>query len=259
MFKIKAILFFLITFTLQVLLFSCEKERHDNSKPFINILSPKALELVHILSGEELKLELFFKDNKELSQFKVSIKNDFENTLQPDKMISSANDFSTILVKKLSGSEVQESINIKIDELAMSGIYSVTVNCVDASGNQAESVNLNIHVSCKIDSIPVNINVITPKEGTNYLIDSLIQVNAVLEDLNNNGNTGFVYDYEVKLINQSDESEIFKIRKKINKKSPQSFTQELPKINEAGDYIIKITARDDFNNLSTVSKHIRVH
>lgn len=257
MLKYKATYFLLILFV-QIVLESCEKDKQDTSNPFVNILNPKPSELQHIYSGEDFKIELFFKDNKALSQYKLTVKNEFENAILPDVYNSSAKVFSVVYVKNIAGKESSEVAILKTKENAMSGKYSLTVNCVDASGNQAEPVMLHFLITSKIDSLAPEINVITPVAGAQYASDSTVIVNVLLEDKRNDASAGFVYDYTLQILKITDASEVFSIVQKIDRKSPQSFSQNLPVFSESGDYILKITARDDFNNLSEITRVFRV-
>jgi hypothetical protein len=237
---------------------SCEKDKQDTSKPFVNILNPEPSELLHLYSGEDLKIELLFKDNKALSQYKLAVKNEFENAILPDVYNSPAKAFSVIYVTNIDGKESSQEVSLKTEVNAISGKYSLTVNCVDASGNQAEPVILNFLITSKIDSVAPEINVVTPVAGAQYASDSTVVVNALFEDKRNDASAGFIYDYSVQILKVTDESEVFSISQKMDKKSPQSFSQSLPAFSESGDYILKITARDDFNNLSEITRVFRV-
>lgn len=232
---------------------SCKIETHDTFKPVINILSPSNSEILNFYSSEEIYTELYIQDNKDLSQFKIYITNDFERLILPDANNSTAELFSKVYVKNVSGKEVKESVKIKLEENSISGKYKMIVDCVDESGNQAQSVFLNFSLKNKNDSISPDIKIITPQEGAVFTNDSTILISLLFEDFRSNFSNGFIYDFNLKILKISDQSEIFSISQILNKRTPQSHIQTLPLITESGEYQIIVSARDDYNNLTEKS------
>ncbi len=237
---------------------ACKSDKQDTSKPFINIVNPASSEVLYVYSDEEFLTELYFKDNKELSQFRVLVKSDFETPIQPDANNSLANAFKMVYVKNLKGEEAKETLVINVDKQSASGNYTLIIDAVDASGNQAEPVSLNFIVKSKADSLGPKIYVITPVESAQFPKDTTIMLSLLFEDFRSDNSEGFIYDFNVKIFKDSDTTEVFSTSQTINKKSPQSFNQNLPLISEPGEYKIKISARDDFNNMSEFTRVFRV-
>ncbi|MFN4233196.1 MAG: DUF4625 domain-containing protein [Bacteroidia bacterium] len=239
-------------------LVSCKLEKHDTTKPIINILSPSVIEVSNFYSGEEISAELYFKDNKALSQYKVFVSNEFERLILPDVNNSTAKLFSKVYVKNISGNEVNESVRIKLDENSISGKYKMTIDCVDESGNQAQSVFLNFILKNKKDSIGPDITIITPQENSVFTNDSTVLISLLLEDFRSDFSGGFIYDINFKVLKISDQSEIFSISQILNKKTPQSYIQTLPLISESGEYQIIVSTRDDYNNITEKTRIFKV-
>ncbi len=253
MFKQQSV-FKLISLYLFFIFIACKSDKQDTSKPFINIVNPNSSELLYVYTDEEFFTALYFKDNKELSQYRLLVKSDFKIPIQPDENNSPAKAFSVVYVKNIKGKEAKDNVLVKVNKYSMSGNYSLTVDCVDVSGNQAEPVNVTFSVKNKIDSVSPNILIITPAENTYFTRDTTIKLSVLFEDFRSDNNKGFVYDFTVKIIKMSNEEEVFTFSQIINKKSPQSYIQNLPVISEAGLYRIEITSRDDFNNLSKITR-----
>lgn len=249
---------FIVYFLLLFVVVSCKNDKQDTSKPFINILSPTTSEVLYVYSDEEFLAELLFKDNKELSQYRALVKSDFKEEILPDANSSLARAFSLVYVKNINDLEAKETFKVKVEENSISGNYNLIFDCVDASGNQADPVSLNFIVKNKRDSIAPDIKIITPSENAEFSNDTSIVISILMEDTRSDFTTGFVYDLDVKVLKVSDASEVFSISQKINKKTPQSFMQTLPLISEPGEYQIKINSRDDFNNLSEITRVFRV-
>lgn len=241
-----------------MLVYACKSDKQDTSKPFINIESPKTSEVFYTYSNEEFNTEFFLKDNKALSQYRILVKSNFDKPIQPDVNNSPAKVFRMVYVKNVDGTAANEIVAVKVDQYSISGNYNLIIDCVDATGNQAEPVSLNFIVKNKIDSIGPQINIITPAEGAVFPNDTTIRLGVLFEDFRSNNGEGFVYDFTLKIYKISNEEEIFTFSQIINKKSPQSYMQNLPVFSETGEYRIEITSRDDFNNLSEITRVFRV-
>lgn len=257
MFKHRIVVF-IVYFIFLFVVISCKNDKQDTFKPFINILSPTTSEVLYVYSEEEFLVELFFKDNKELSQYRALVKSDFEKDILPDLNSSLAKASSLVYVKNINDAEAKETFKVKIDENSISGNYNLMFDCVDASGNQAEPVSLNFMVKNKKDSLAPVIKIITPLENEAFSNDTSIVISILMEDTRSDFTSGFVYDLDVKVFKVSDASEEFSISQKINKKTSQSFMQTLPFISDPGEYHIKISVRDDFNNKSEITRVFRI-
>lgn len=241
-----------------MLVYACKSDKQDTSKPFINIESPKTSEVFYTYSNEEFNTEFFLKDNKALSQYRILVKSNFDNPIQTEANNSPAKAFSLVYVKNVDGTVANETVAVKVDQYCISGNYNLIIDCVDASGNQAEPVSLNFIVKNKMDSVGPYINIITPAEGSIFANDTTITLTLLFEDFRSDNSVGFVYDFTIKIYNISNQEEIFTFSQIINKKSPQSYIQILPLISEAGEYRLEIISRDDFNNLSEITRVFRV-
>jgi hypothetical protein len=238
---------------------ACTIDSQDTSKPIIKIINPSSTDLLNVYSDEDFLTELYFKDNKELSQYRLSVKNELGNFNQLDEINALAKVFNKVVVKKLKENKAKESVTVKVDKYSVAGNYKIIIDAVDASGNQAEQVTLYLVVKNKLDSLGPNINVIRPIESEQFPRDTIINLNFLFEDFRSNNSEGFIYDFNVKVYKDNDTTEIFSISQIINKTSPQSYRQSLPNLPETGDYIIKIIARDDFNNVSEFTRKFRIY
>lgn len=255
----KQLIFFYYSLLVLMQLIACKGNNQDNIKPIIDIVSPDELNVHHIYSDEEFSTEVLFRDNKELNQYKFRCNSKFDQIISPDNAISKAKTFSVTIVKNLRGKEQLETISFHFDKHSISGKYQILIDCIDASGNQAQTATIPIYVKNKFDTLAPEIKIISPVNGSQYAKDSTIILGLLLEDYRSSNEYGFIYDYTIDIFRTSDSLKVYSINQTVNKTSFYSLYQKLPVITNAGEYQISVTSRDDFNNQSQAISYFHLN
>jgi hypothetical protein len=123
---------FLLTLLTSLTLVSCKKDKQDNEKPVIELVSPKNGDAFHM--GEKIHFEANFSDNIELKEFKIDIHFDDGHD---HKSIREGDEWDYNYVGELSGKNRTIHFDIDIPEGIHHGDYHLIVFCTDTEGNEA--------------------------------------------------------------------------------------------------------------------------
>lgn len=156
-----------------LLLFSCSTDR-DTEAPILNILSFSPAvqfgevcgvteELIPILSGDSLIVELTITDNQNLSQYKIDIHNNFDchghnGNVGVNLSVPNANnqttDWTVLDIEGISGTEQNLVLQMPVPENATAGLYHFQIQALDESGNDVPLANFyNLRVKNKQDTV----------------------------------------------------------------------------------------------------------
>jgi hypothetical protein len=133
-------IYFLLLIFISLTLVSCKKDKQDNEKPVIEIISPKNGDLFH--TGEKIHFEANFSDNIELKEFKIDIHFDDGHD---HKSILDGDDWDYNYVEELSGKNRSIHLDIDIPEGIHHGDYHFLAFCTDTEGNEA-MISLDITI-----------------------------------------------------------------------------------------------------------------
>jgi len=111
------------------LLFSCSKV--DTTKPSFELISSEDADAFHL--NDTILFHATFHDNKELSQYRLEMKNDFA------EIADSLPAWKFVLVDALQGTEATLTKELIIPDTIYSGNYLLIIKCADADGNEAPS------------------------------------------------------------------------------------------------------------------------
>lgn len=121
-------------------LISCKKDddakKKDTTAPVIEkvLINGKAADHhVHLHPGDEFELEIHLSDNEELKSSKIEIHHAGDG--HSHRMYASPFEYATIL--ELSGKQAHEHLDIKVPDDAADGEYHLTIQAIDASGNES--------------------------------------------------------------------------------------------------------------------------
>lgn len=131
----------LLIFTTTVVISACKKP--DDIKPTFTVESP--VDSAAYTRGSAMSFKAVFKDNEDLSQYKIDIHDDIDN--HGHNKTDSTVTWSEMLIGDLTGQEqtVTRSISIPVD--AKTGPYHFLVKCTDAAGNEASFKTIGIKIN----------------------------------------------------------------------------------------------------------------
>ena len=159
-----------------ILLFSSCTKR-DRERPLVQLIG--VADTIKAFTGDTLILQLYFRDNEKLSQFKIDIHDNFDEHSHPK--IYRARPWSKIIIKNLSGREQTITEKIPVFDSAAAGPYHIIVRAADASGNESEFILIDLILINTYDSIPPHITEIQfPSEGA--LISNSMDIKLDLND-----------------------------------------------------------------------------
>jgi len=121
-----------------MLFVACNKEEEDTTKPTLEFLANGRADTVHLLAGGVLQLTGSFADNNQLSSYRLIV----ADSLQPNGF----NSFEETLVANIDGTTAPFTENIVVPDSSAAGIYSLTLEALDASGNVGKS-ELTLYLS----------------------------------------------------------------------------------------------------------------
>jgi uncharacterized membrane protein len=119
--------------TAYLIITSCSKDKADNVKPTINLISPSDHDQFH--PGETISFEANFSDDTELSQFKIDIH--FNDGHEHKSIAGVKQEWDYEHIGELSGKTQNIQMEIEIPEDAAHGEYHFMVFCTDKAGNES--------------------------------------------------------------------------------------------------------------------------
>lgn len=231
-----------------VLLNACSKgdEDKDTTKPVITLSTPKSGD--EFISGEKINVSVSFQDNKELSQYKIEIHDDFDGHTHL-KTGSPAFSYTKIVALTSNGSH-HFAIDIPADVAA--GPYHFIVNALDKAGNEADFAEAEFTIKSSLDSIAPTLNIIPSPSPT----AGVIHLHGAAKTITLNGTAGdneSVKSYEVKLIHKT--SKVNYLDRDGNISGTTANINETVTFDDAwpdGDYLLVIEVYDLKNNHTEV-------
>ena len=106
--------------------------------------------VIHVATGKEITLNLTFSDDRNLSQYKIDVHNNFD--CHSHGRIASS--WQVLKIEDVAGKKVELDEVLAVPESALAGDYHLQILCIDESGNEAEPIIYSIQVENSIDNIP---------------------------------------------------------------------------------------------------------
>ncbi len=129
-----------VLIVLSLALVSCKKDDDNKKKDTTAPVIEKVLingktdnDHIHLHPGDGLELEIHFWDNEELKSAKVEIHHAGDGHSHRMNAVPFA--YNSIL--ELSGKQAHEHLDIHIPDNAADGEYHLTIQVIDASGNES--------------------------------------------------------------------------------------------------------------------------
>jgi len=142
---------------------SCKKESNptvepgDTSPPTIVVATPTQEE--NFTGGNAIPFKATFSDNISLSEYRIEMHSDFDGHSH-EKLTTVPFYFDTIV--SITGKQHTGEFPIQIPLDVTAGKYHFMVTCIDAAGNEAEFVELDLQIQNSSDIIPPILSLTSP-------------------------------------------------------------------------------------------------
>lgn len=221
----------------------------DDTKPVFTVSEP--LSGTVFQTGNEIHFEAGFSDDKELSQYKIDIHNNFDG--HGHGKTEGLPAWETTIINDLNGKNENVHIHIDIPNDIAAGEYHFIVSCIDKAGNEAEPQEIEIFIQNSSDLVAPQLTLNTPADnaafnaGDNIVISGMTTDNIALEKveivIERHANGTKVYDNDIDVSGIS-----YDINETVNTAGWQS-----------GEYHLTVKVFDGVNNSTTVERYININ
>lgn len=221
---------------------------NDKVKPTLTVSSPADNFVVESGSAFDLILQAY--DNKDLSQFKIEIHNDYNGHSHK----STYTPFSKTIIENITGTEIQKTINIAIPDTAGAGPYHMTIQAVDMMGNLSELVVRSFKIKNLNDTIQPTLNVTAPLAGTSFAKGASIQLTGTIND------NLELQKLDYYIVKEGSDNKLFEASE-IFTGTAQSFNLSIPLTAStfaSGEYELIIVVYDKVYNSNYIEVHFEV-
>lgn len=233
-------------------------EGPDTQSPVIQMISssPEAKEgvicearesnVISVATGREIVLKLAFSDDRNLSQYKIDIHNNFD--CHAHGRVTSS--WQILKVENITGTKVELDEVIEVPEDALAGDYHLQILCLDESGNEAEPIIYSIQVENSIDNIPPELVLSEPAtDDFSVSKGSEIKFQGMVKDNHSLGTGKIEITYT-----DPEGAEFFPVQQIFpdsqGKEATVDLTFKVPDFAASGKHEFVIRAYDRFNNFS---------
>ena len=216
------------------------------------ICGSEAPSVFFVASGQDLKLNLIFRDNEALSQYKIDIHSNFDCH---GHARTATEDWTVLEVNDLSGTEQAVSHTLTVPENVTAGAYHFQIQVIDAAGNEDPLSNYyDIRVVNAVDTIAPQLSVTSPVSSQLALKtgENLTFTGAVLDNysLGEGENGRLLLTYQ-----RTDGGNLFNAKEILwpasqGDRATFDFTYAIPGTFVAGTYEFVLSAFDGVNNES---------
>ncbi len=271
--KIAPFLFFIPL----LLLNSCGEDNLDITAPTIDVqqfipqpgngeVCGSNIENVFALKGgEDLSLDLIFRDNSALSQYKIDIHNNFDchghgDSSAPGVTVPNVDnetaDWTVLDIKELNGTENPIVQRLSVPENVTAGNYHFQLQVIDAAGNDNPQSNIyTLKILNPVDETIPQIEASTPLGmGFSLVKGDKIQFNGQVTDnysLSEGGNGVLYLSYtDLSSGNTFNTDAVFSFDNSVDTVYDFSFEYEVPLTLKAGSYLFSLGANDGVRNVA---------
>jgi hypothetical protein len=209
-------------------------------------------QVVTLSSGQYFDITFRLTDNRELSQYKLDIHNNFD-CHGHSRMIETT-DWYVLDIKDLTGMDETISRQIQVPTDVTAGTYHFSIQATDALGNSAESFIYSLNV-INSDDIEAPILSLTEPSTQGFSIQKGNSINfqGLLTDNNSLGNGGNG-SLEIGFWQIPNQTEIELYQEQFNSQMEESyyfnFDATIPITTADGTYVLEVRSFDAVNNPS---------
>jgi hypothetical protein len=188
----------IVLFCLALLWGSCNRDT-DEENPSITTFTVNGVDtLATAAAGSTVTVEVGFLDNDALQQYRLTVSDYFSSL----NISGASSTYSYTDVVNISGTAINETVQLAVPSTANSGPYWVALTVIDAAGNDADELYIDLTLTNASQSVvnlnsystPVNINDTVWFAGT-VTDDDLDQINLQITDAANVSYYNHTFDY----------------------------------------------------------------
>lgn len=201
--------------------------------------------VIRVATGEEIILSITFSDDRNLSQYKIDVHNNFD--CHAHGRIASS--WQMLKIEEVTGKKVALDEILAVPENASSGDYHLQILCIDESGNEAEPIIYSIQVENSIDNLSPEL-VLSEPSSDDFMVSkgSVIKFQGIVKD-NHSLGTG-----KIEIIYTDPEGTEFSPIQQIfpdsqGKEAIVDLTFKVPDFASSGKHQFVIKAYDRYNNI----------
>lgn len=119
-----------------------------------------------VQSGQPVELHLRFQDDKALAQYKIDIHNNFDCHTHGRLAATQATPWQQLEVKDITGKEALVTYSVQVPTDPLAGNYHMLIQCLDAVGNEAPFLELDLVISNTADMTPPVLTLRSPTQDS---------------------------------------------------------------------------------------------
>ncbi len=261
---------------LSLFVVSCENEEVDTTAPTMEVVSwnptPSPQEVCgtidetvfSVTGGDILSFDVIFRDNANLSQYKIDIHSNFDchghgagtvPGIAPPDLVSVTTDWAMLDIKSLTGSEQNVSRELQVPESVTAGNYHFQIQVLDESGNDNPFANFfSIRATNPLDNVAPVVAVEIPAQSSfSASKGSKIRFKGEVTDdrsLSDGGNGVLFLNYtDLSSGNTFNTDQVFAFGAEIVDSYLFDFEYTVPNTLKPGDYRFILAATDGVRNV----------
>ena len=215
--------------------------------------------------GQQFVLGVQFEDDRELSQAKIDIHNNFDchghgGASTPGFTISDINaqteDWTVLQIQELSGIKEEWELSLSVPENVTSGFYHFQIQVIDASGNDNPNAYVyTLNIQNPIDTLPPEISISTPlSDKLNLSKGQKIAFKGMVNDnysLSEGGNGILFLSYtDLQSGNSFATDAVFPYDAAVHKNYEFDFEYTIPQTLVSGKYHLSLHTHDGVRNVA---------
>lgn len=198
-------------------------------------------------AGQDIAVDLELSDDAALAQYKLDVHHNFD-CHSHSKRAAASDPWTFIAIREAEGKRLERKEILHVPADARSGYYHLMIRCLDASGNEAPYVELNLRIRNTVDTAAPRL-ILDPWPGDSITLlksDSLILAGSLEDNLNLEGG-------RVELSYSDSAGTVFTInrisaREGSGSSLPFRFAYRFPAFVSPGRYRLLLEGFDALNN-----------
>jgi Domain of unknown function (DUF4625) len=147
---------------------------------------PVGLRIVEIMTGDTLAIDMDFHDDVALAQYKIDIHHNFDCHSHA-KRAAEGLPWQLVAIRDIDDKRRSVTEKLAVPPQVKTGFYHLMIRCLDAAGNEAPYVELNLRLRNATDTLPPTLVLESPFDAAGDTLDfsrkdSLIVVGQLLDN-----------------------------------------------------------------------------
>ncbi len=238
-----------------------KEERPDLSRPAIALAQTSPVmtsfeicgsmsdQVLITQAGNGITLTVRFMDDKELGSAKFDLHHNFDCHSHRNGTIQ----WSVLDIVELSGTEQVVTRTFTPPTEVITGSYHLGIQCLDATGKEAEWVHIDVFVRDPSDIVSPVIVINSPGEGASHSLGEPLTIELLVSDDQDMGGG----EVEIKLITPDGlDLSVDRILPPVDQGAevPVSISYAIPAFVPVGEATLRISAKDHVNNQRIITR-----